>query len=151
MGTGRQFRMRVFRKKKLFKNGDFEILTKPDLTNLTIHYPNPAGSTQRLSKYSFWNTRIRYCRFSSVFLVLMFKLCKINPKTVRMKEGCNKQALDNYINKFNKKMFYFAYRLKFPFDFQSFVYFAGRDLKIWRRKMFLKKNIKKSKPFFVEK
>ncbi len=27
MGTGRQFRMRVFREKKLLKNGDFEILT----------------------------------------------------------------------------------------------------------------------------
>ncbi len=26
-GTGRQFRERVFREKKLFKNGDFEILT----------------------------------------------------------------------------------------------------------------------------
>jgi len=26
--------------KKWFKNGDFKILTKP---NLTIHFPNPAG------------------------------------------------------------------------------------------------------------
>jgi len=32
--------MQVFRKNKLFENGDFEILTQP---NLAIHYPNPAG------------------------------------------------------------------------------------------------------------
>jgi hypothetical protein len=29
--------------KKLFENGDFKIQNRPDLTNLNIHYPNPAG------------------------------------------------------------------------------------------------------------
>ncbi len=70
--------------KKLFENGDFEILTKRNLTwptwpsttltlpwargTLTLPwarwYPNPAGGTRRLSKYSFRNTRIRNCRLS---------------------------------------------------------------------------------------
>jgi len=42
-------------RKRGFQNSN---LTYADLTNLTIHYPNPGGGTRRISKYSFRNCRL---------------------------------------------------------------------------------------------